>query len=137
MTIKNSYALRLRPGEDIKLALKAFTAENGITAGAIITCVGSVSQAALRYAGRPSATLITGDMEVLSLVGTLCPDGPHLHLTIGDADGKTLGGHVMDGCIVRTTCEIVIGDFAGFTFTRELDPATGYQELAVTQAPTG
>lgn len=131
MTYKNTYALRLRPGEDIKLALKAFTVEKEITAGAIITAVGSLSQAALRYAGRPTATLVTGDMEVLSLVGTLCPDGPHLHLTVGDADGNTLGGHVMDGCIVRTTCEIVLGDFAGFTFARELDPATGYQELVI------
>ncbi|MBS0655635.1 MAG: DNA-binding protein [Verrucomicrobia bacterium] len=126
-----THALRLRPGEDVKLALKTFTAEKGIKAGAIVTAVGSLSQASLRYAGRPTATRIQGDMEILALVGTLCPDGPHLHLTVGDADGKTLGGHVMDGCIVRTTCELVISEYDNFTFTRELDPATGYQELVV------
>jgi predicted DNA-binding protein with PD1-like motif len=126
-----TYALRLSPGEDIKLALKAFTAEKQIKAGAILTCVGSLSKAALRYAKKPKAELITGDMEILSLVGTLSPDGPHLHLTVGDADGNTRGGHVMDGCIVRTTCELVIGALAGIHFTREHDPATGYEELVV------
>ena len=126
-----TYALRLSPGADIKVALKAFTAEKQIQAGAIVTCVGSLTEASLRYAGKKSAERITGDMEILALVGTLSPDGPHLHLTVGDAEGRTLGGHVMDGCIVRTTCELVIASLDDITFTREHDPATGYEELVV------
>lgn len=126
-----TYAIRLHPGEDIKSALKAFTLENHIKAGAIVTVVGSLTQASLRYAGQSEAAFIKTDMEILALVGTLCPDGPHLHLTVADGEGKTLGGHVMDGCIIRTTAEIVISDIPGITFTRQRDSRTGYDELVI------
>lgn len=126
-----TYAMRLRPGVDLKVALRAFALENRIEAGAILTAVGSLTQASIRFAGQPNSTLIKKEMEILSLVGTLCPDGLHLHLTVADNQGSTLGGHMMDGCIVRTTAEIVIGDLPATTFTRETDSQTGYEELVV------
>lgn len=127
-----TYAIRLRPGEDLKNALRAFTLEKNVNAGAILTAVGSLTQASLRYAGQHKSILIIKDLEILSLVGTLCSDGPHLHLTIGDGQGTTLGGHVMEGCIIRTTAEIVIVDLPGTIFKREKDLETGYDELLIT-----
>lgn len=47
------------------------------------------------------------------------------------SEGKTLGGHVMDGCIVRTTLEIVLIDLPEMRFSREKDPKTGYEELVI------
>jgi uncharacterized protein len=126
-----TYAIRLLPGEDVKQVLKAFTLEKKILAGAILTAVGSLTHASLRYAAMPTATRIETAMEVLALVGTLSPDGPHLHLTVSDSEGKTLGGHVMDGCIVRTTLEIVLIDLPEMRFSREKDPKTGYEELVI------
>jgi len=37
----------------------------------------------------------------------------------------------MPGCIVRTTAEIVIALLPGWEFRRELDTATGFNELTV------
>lgn len=125
------YALRLTPGQDLKRELAAFTEREQITAGAIVTCVGSLTQATLRFAGRSDAAVRTGDLEIVSLVGTLSPDGLHLHLSASDADGNVFGGHVLDGCIVRTTAEVVLAAFPGLMFQRTLDPATGYKELVV------
>jgi predicted DNA-binding protein with PD1-like motif len=42
------------------------------------------------------------------------------------------GGHVVEGCIVRTTAEIVLGVVAeGLTFRRAHDERSGYAELFV------
>jgi predicted DNA-binding protein with PD1-like motif len=42
-----------------------------------------------------------------------------------------LGGHVMDGCKVYTTAEIVLGSTNELAYSYELDPQTGYEELVV------
>jgi predicted DNA-binding protein with PD1-like motif len=50
---------------------------------------------------------------------------------VSDDAGNVLGGHVLEGCIVRTTAQIVIGIPGGLRFSREMDPETGYRELTV------
>ena len=69
--------------------------------------------------------------EILSLAGTLCPDGLHLHIALGRRDGQCVGGHVVDGCIVRTTAELIVGEAPDLEFRRAPDPETGYLELCV------
>jgi predicted DNA-binding protein with PD1-like motif len=46
-------------------------------------------------------------------------------------DGACVGGHLVRGCIVNTTAELVIGDLPEVEFHRRLDPATGYRELSI------
>jgi hypothetical protein len=132
-----TFALRLRPGQDLKQSLVAFSREHQLRAGFILTCVGSLSRAGLRLAARPETTIYEDKFEIVSLTGTLCPDGVHLHLSISDGQGQTLGGHLQDGSLVRTTAELVIGELADVVFTRPHDPETGYDELVVTAAPPG
>jgi len=132
-----TFALRLRPGQDLKQSLVAFSREHQLRAGFILTCVGSLSRAGLRLAARPETTVYEDKFEIVSLTGTLCPDGVHLHLSISDGHGQTLGGHLQDGSLVRTTAELVIGELADVVFTRPLDPETGYDELVVTAVPPG
>ena len=69
--------------------------------------------------------------EILSLVGTLSGGEGHLHMTLGDKEGQTIGGHVMGDCFVFTTAEVVIGECPKVAYTREMDDSTGYPELAV------
>ena len=45
---------------------------------------------------------LAGLLELLALSGTLSVDGPHLHGSVADALGRVNGGHVMNGCVVRT-----------------------------------
>jgi predicted DNA-binding protein with PD1-like motif len=58
-------------------------------------------------------------------------NGSHLHLAISDSTGRTIGGHLVDGNLVYTTMEIVIGVLEDLDFRRELDPASTYNELVV------
>jgi predicted DNA-binding protein with PD1-like motif len=125
------YALRLKPGQDLRAELEAFTKSNGLRAAYIITCVGSLNHATLRLANQTDSTQFAGKLEIVSLVGTLSPDGPHLHLSVSDSTGKTSGGHLVAGCPVYTTAEIIIGEAQDLLFTREQDEASGYQELKI------
>lgn len=113
----------------MRVVLAAVLQEQGEKAACIVSGIGSFSQAMLRYAGEEQGTCLAGPLELLSLAGTLSLDGPHLHASVSDAQGLVRGGHVMQGCIVRTTAEIVLGLLPGWTFGRQLDPATGYPEL--------
>ncbi|MGD1860947.1 MAG: PPC domain-containing DNA-binding protein [Leptolyngbyaceae cyanobacterium] len=131
------YCLRLSPADDLKQSLQTLTKSHAIAAGCILTAVGSLQQASLRFAGQDSATVLQGRFEIVSLVGTLSLEGLHLHLAIADEQGRTLGGHVMPGCQVFTTAEIVVGAMPELTFQRRLDQQTGYRELAIADGQAG
>jgi uncharacterized protein len=55
-------------------------------------------------------------------------------MSVADAEGRVLGGHVAYGCMVRTTAEVLLLLLPGWSFTREPDPATGHAELVVRAA---
>jgi uncharacterized protein len=127
------HVLRLLPGDDLRAALEtAFTQlarTHGIAAACIVSAVGSLSQAVLRYADKAGGSEINGPLELLMLSGTLSVDGAHLHASVADDHGTVKGGHLMAGSIVRTTAEVVIALLPGWEFRRELDVATGAKEL--------
>jgi predicted DNA-binding protein with PD1-like motif len=130
-------AVRLRPGDDLRQRLFAVARAAGVRAGAVVTCVGSLTAARLRFAGRSEPAELAGPFEIVGLVGTLDPAGGHLHVCLSDQDGKTVGGHLLDGCPVFTTAEVVIADVSGLEFDRQPDPATGYRELVVRTRASG
>lgn len=123
------HALRLLPGEDVRGTLKAWAEENGIEAAAVVSAVGSVSRALLRYGGRSEAAATKGDLEVCALSGTVSRHGLHLHLAVADPDGRMTGGHLLEGTMVRTTLEVMIQEIGGVRFVRRPDERTGYEEL--------
>ena len=126
-----TYAIRLTPAQDLRKELETFAKANQLRAGVVLTCVGSLTQAALRLADADSSSQFTGHFEIVSLVGTISPDGVHLHISISDEQGQTLGGHLMDGNFIYTTAEIVLGELEEVEFQRNIDPRTGYDELVV------
>ncbi|MEO6017881.1 MAG: PPC domain-containing DNA-binding protein [Polaromonas sp.] len=126
--------LRLSPGEDLRGALEAamrrWQAEGqGARAACVVSAVGSLSRAVLRHAAEPEGTLQVEALELITLSGTLGAGGVHLHASVADAQGHMRGGHLMPGCVVRTTAEIVIALLPGWAFGREVDAATGFHEL--------
>ena len=123
--------VRLRPGDDVYTRLQQIVEAEQIEAGCVLACVGSMRKVAMRYANQPEAVLLDGKHEVVSLSGTLSRNGSHLHLSVADSQGKTVGGHLMPGGKVFTTLEIVVGVFPQLSFRREMDPESGYRELTV------
>jgi predicted DNA-binding protein with PD1-like motif len=127
--------IRLTPGQDLRTALEAAIQSQNCQAAFVLSGIGSLSTAGLRFAGAQQPERLTGEMEILSLSGTVAFDGvkssSHLHMAISTATGQVLGGHVATGCIVRTTAEVLLALLPEWEFAREPDVATGYDELVV------
>ena len=123
--------LRLSPGDDLRAALSDAVAAQGVEAAFVVAGIGSLREARLRFAGRDALQHTVGDLEILTLSGTLGAGGAHLHASLSDADGRVFGGHVAPGCIVRTTAEILLAVLDDLRFAREPDAATGYAELVI------
>ncbi len=128
-------AFRLPPGADLKRELAAFVGAAGLKAAFIATCVGSLARARLRMPSAAAAVAevltLEGPMEIVSLAGALSPEGLHLHIALTQGDGGCVGGHLLDGCIVHTTAELVLGELTDLEFRRREDLETGYRELSV------
>ncbi len=124
-------SFRLRPGQDLKQEIQTIVATKRVAAGAVLTCVGSLTDLTLRLANQDGPTVWRGHFEILALSGTVSVSGSHLHLSAADSTGRTLGGHLLDGCLIYTTAEIVLGIMPDITFVREPDPTFGYKELVI------
>ncbi|NTW61134.1 DNA-binding protein [Candidatus Saccharibacteria bacterium] len=129
------YSLRLNPGQDLRVELVNFAKHNGIRAGSILTCVGSLKSVILRLAGatveNQNVRTYEDVYEIVSLVGTLTGDDCHIHISVSDKNGVVIGGHLKEGSLVDTTAEIVITEHEGVEYLRELDNNTGFPELVV------
>jgi predicted DNA-binding protein with PD1-like motif len=126
-----NYTFRLTPGQDLFDSIQAFVMEKHVRAGCILSGVGSLRHATLRLANRTFNSEYVGPFEIVSITGTLSVHGSHLHISISDGDGKTLGGHFESGCEIFTTAEIVIAVFKDVLYKRELAEDSGYEELTV------
>lgn len=125
------HVFRLRPHQDLKKEILEFVKANTIKAAVVVTCVGSLEQYNLRFANREVPTQCKGHFEIVSLTGTVSPSSLHLHVSISDENGRTVGGHLMDENFIYTTAEIALLEISDSEFLRETDSTYGYRELVV------
>lgn len=124
-------AIRLKPEEDLKKTLLRYCIDQKIDAAYMLSCVGSLRQATIRFANQSEGTVLEQPLEIVSLEGTLSQQGVHLHIAVSDSEGQVIGGHLMDGSNIYTTAEIAFGIVPNTIFKREIDPLTGYKELTI------
>ena len=120
---------RLHRGNDLLLSLQKLAQENQIEAGIVWCGVGCVSRARLRDASGVTVRTINEPCEIVSMTGTVSANRCHVHVALSREDLSTIGGHLVEGCIVNTTCELVIGVLDGWRFGVEQDAQTGYDEI--------
>ena len=123
------HSVRLHRGDDLLLSIKALAQEKHIRAGVVLSAVGCVLQARLRDASGVNIRDIGEHCEIVSLNGTVSENRCHLHLALSKEDLSTIGGHMVEGCIINTTCELVIGELPSQQIDVEFDEETGYKEL--------
>jgi uncharacterized protein len=126
-----SHVLRLKPGEDLKYSIQQYIHEHNIEAGWVVTSVGSLTEYKIRFANLKESSCKTGYFEIIALSGTLSKEGVHLHISVSDSEGVMTGGHLLEGCKVYTTAEIIIAESLTYIFSRTEDSMTGYKELQV------
>jgi predicted DNA-binding protein with PD1-like motif len=130
-----AHPLRLSPGDDLRVALEEVLRQLKSQAAFVVQGIGSLSIAQLRFAGNEEPTELRGDLEILTLAGSLSVDGAHLHMSVADSLGRVFGGHVARGCMVRTTAEIVLALLPEHSFSREYDSSSGFVELVIRNKP--
>ena len=127
-----TFTFRLKPGQDLFDSIEAFVADNKIEAGCVLSAVGSLTHVTLRLANRDIYNEYEGHFEIVSITGTVSTNGSHIHVSISDGDGVTVGGHLVSGCKIYTTAEIVLAVFDDVVYKRELlENDSGYEELVV------
>jgi predicted DNA-binding protein with PD1-like motif len=124
---------RLPKGCDLLSALEEGCRDLGIKLGEV-RALGAVSQAKIGYYDQAAQKYLFLEfprpMEILSLLGNVSlKDGQafvHAHLTLGEANGQSWGGHLAPGTVVFA-CEYVIQEFISLEppLARALDKDTG------------
>ena len=126
------HAFRLTYGMDLRQGIEEYCRDNDIHSAAIVTVVGCVYRARIRLADGETIEEYDDRYEIVSLTGTISPDGSHMHISLADEDGRVIGGHMCNGCLVNTTAEVVLVSLdEEYRFSREYDDSTGYDELVI------
>ena len=123
------HCVRLHRGDDLLLSIRELCREKKIAAGVVLSAVGCISEGKVRDASGVTIRRISDHCEIVSLNGTVSQTRCHLHIALSKEDLSTLGGHLCIGCIINTTCELIIGEIPGIRYDVEEDPETGYDEL--------
>ena len=123
------HSLRLRRGADLLLSIRDVCREKHIAAGVVLSAVGCISEGRVRDASGVTIREIREHCEIVSLNGTVSENRCHLHIALSKEDLSTLGGHLCPGCIINTTCELVIAELPATAIEKEFDEETGYDEL--------
>lgn len=125
---------RLKPNQEIFAEVESLCQAENIEAGVILSLVGSVKSATLRFANQENATEIKGHHEIVSVTGTVSKTGCHIHISVADEKGTTTGGHLLPGAIVYTTIELVILDMSdSHSFRRSHCQLSGFEELTIVE----
>lgn len=125
------HCFRLIYGEDLLIQLKKYVEANNIKAASIISAVGCVTKGRIRDASGINIREIKENMEIVSIMGTLSKNRCHIHISFSKEDLSTVGGHMVEGCLINTTAEIVLLELENFEFDSEYDQNTGYDEINI------
>ena len=112
-------------------SIKLLCRKKNICAGVVLSGVGCILKGRIRDASGVNIREITEHCEIVSLNGTVSAQRCHIHIALSKEDLSTIGGHLCPGCIVNTTCELVVGELPGIRYGVEEDPETGYDELII------
>jgi predicted DNA-binding protein with PD1-like motif len=111
------------------MSIRSLAKEHHISAGVILSAVGCISQGRVRDASGVRIRPVTEHCEILSLNGTVSENRCHLHIALSKEDLSAMGRRLCEGCIINTTCELVIGVLEDWKIDVEFDKETGYDEL--------
>jgi predicted DNA-binding protein with PD1-like motif len=115
-------------GDEIIEGLTAFASRLPVSQ---VTAIGALRDVMLGYfdpgARRYREIPVAEQVEVLSLLGVITLDGEkpkvHAHIVVGRSDGRTAGGHLLNGHVFPTL-EAVVEELPRH-LQRRTDPETG------------
>ena len=130
-TTRRTFMGQLPYGSDLLESLTQIVQRENIRLGRI-NALGATTHAVVAYYDQNTKTYnpleFKGGMEILNLHGNVSiRDGKpfvHVHILLGDAEGKVFGGHVMPGTKLFA-CEVFIDELEGGELLRAREERTG------------
>lgn len=123
--------LHLDAGSDVHRSLAELAAARQAE-GFVLSVVGNLSQAAFQCPGQSTPTLVRGELEIITLQGTIAPAGVHLHLSLSDGNCEVWGGHLEPGTLVLKGADVLVGLLEATSAPAGAAPSTS----ATTAQPT-
>lgn len=120
-------AFRLQRGDDLKQSIEKVCID--VNTAILLSGVGSLYHAHFRLAQAKGFFDKDEDYEIVSLNGTVSHGKAHLHIALSDVNGSVIGGHLEEGCLINTTCEVVIGILEEYESVRNYDKNTDFGEI--------
>jgi len=120
---------RLSEDEDLLEAITLVAEKSRVTAG-FFTLIGTLKKANVGFyqKGKYETIKIENPVEIVSCMGnvSLKENKPfaHAHMAVSNEKGEVLGGHVMPGCVIAATGELVLVEARDARLRREMDEKT-------------
>ena len=112
--IKKTIFAKFSEGEDLLRSIEMTAKRNNVNAG-MFFLIGTLKDAVLGFYKNQKYVPIhkAGPLEIASCTGNISikENGElvvHGHIVVSDSEGLAYGGHVMEGCIVDATVELVL-----------------------------
>ena len=125
--VEKAIFVRLFEGEDLLETLALAATQNGVNSG-FFFLIGTLKNAVLGYYEKGKYLPIekTGPLEIVSCMGNVSTKERneivvHAHIVVSDRNGNAFGGHVLLGCTVDATAELVLVQVEEGTLKRELE----------------
>jgi hypothetical protein len=117
---------RLVEGEDL-LETVTKVAENAKVSMGWFFLIGTLKKANLGFfrEGEYETTQMDQPLEIVSCLGNISikenKTFAHAHISVSDEKGRVYGGHVMPGCLIGVTGELVLMEADGVKIFRKFD----------------
>lgn len=105
---------RIDRGEDLLKSIRKAIEDTKLDTGIVISGVGSLLKARIHmvasndFPPKDDFLDFEGPLEIVSLQGIIANGEPHLHISIVNRDFKSFSGHLEEGCLILSICEVAI-----------------------------
>jgi len=120
---------RLYEDEDL-LETIASTSKQAKISNGFFTLIGTLKRAKIGFyrEGNYEPIEVAGPLEIVSCLGnvSLKERAPivHAHIIVSDEKGQTFGGHVLPGCLISVTGELMLVEAVGMRLEKKFDEKT-------------
>lgn len=125
--IEQVFVARFLEDEDLLETIALAAKQNDVSSG-FFSIIGTVKKAVLGYykEGKYLPIRKSGPLEIVSCTGNISVKENdelvvHAHIVVSDNGGTAFGGHVLPGCLVDATAEMILVKIESKTLKRKFD----------------
>lgn len=121
--------------EDLLKSIVKAIKDTRLETGVVVSGVGSLLKARIHmvashdFPPKDDFLEFEGPLEIVSLQGIVANGEPHLHISIVNREFKSFSGHLEEGCLILSICEVAILKVEDPRLTRTVFPGTHVGKL--------